>query len=606
MTWALTHHYHLTADGELYAFQALARIHPALGSDVYLASTSQDRYTLFSTLYARVILRFGLLNGSAILFAACTGTFFAAAWVTARHLWGERIAWLSAAMLVVTVAGYGAYGVFHCAENYLTARSMAEALIVLSLAARYRGSVNVSWAIAVLALFIHPLMAVPGLLLLACLSAPWRLSLLGASIGMSLAVALELVMAMLSPGGGPFSIMDPQWLEVVRERSQFLFLKYWRVSDWEMHARILLCLAICFLSTDDERVRRLCSAASLVGVTGVIIGLIAGCMGPVAILLQGQAWRWFWVTGFVSVLVSLPTALRLWKNGGCGSACSILLIASWTFNPINGIYMAACAVCLWSLRNQIGPPMQRVLGVFAFALIAVILASVGADIWSVCVTHPATMSADPIVIERIRSIYGLPIAALAVFGIVWKSLAGVGYWRNTSSAVAAVTLIVCAFVIPDSFSRSTPIGTRADYDAFADWRAKIPPTSNVLLVPPRNSAGFIWFSLQRPSYISVNQSAGVVFSPVTSQEIRRRAKNLLPLTEPDWKLLSQNTRGAPPDRAHPLTPELLRAICADPQLGFIVAEPNLGFGALTYAQPGEWKGWNLYDCREVRRPDRPA
>ena len=42
--WALTHRYQgFARDGELYAIQASARLNPALGVDVYLESTSQDR-----------------------------------------------------------------------------------------------------------------------------------------------------------------------------------------------------------------------------------------------------------------------------------------------------------------------------------------------------------------------------------------------------------------------------------------------------------------------------------------------------------------------------------------------------------------------------------
>lgn len=606
MTWALTHHYAISGDGELYAYQAMARIIPALSTDVYLASTSQDQYSVFSPLFAWAIHWFGLLNAAAGLFALCTVSFFAAAWAMARELWDPRIAWLSAVMLVVTVAGYGAYGVFHCAENYLTARLMAEALVVTSLAVRYRGYFALSWAIAALAAFIHPLMALPGLLLLACLSFSWPLSLLGAVAGIVLALAIEGVASMGTHSWQAFSIMDSRWLEVVRERSQFLFLKYWRLSDWEMHARILICLAISALSSDDPRLRRLCAAAALVGVTGLIIALIASSLGPVPILLQGQAWRWFWVTGFVSVLVILPTALRLWKGGGCGPMCATLLVAGWTFSPVNGTFLVAAAWCLWSLRGHVQPATQKVLKALSFLLIAIVLSWTAANIWSACSTPMGTSSDEPVLIERLRSMYALPIAALGVYGLLW-SWTRAGHSAYVNAIIGVLLLTVCAFAIKGSFSHPTGVGTRTEFEAFSDWRDSIPATSNVLLVPTRNSAGFIWFSLQRPSYLSVNQAAGVVFSPVTAQEIRRRSQVLLPIMEPDWKLLSQNILVHQGKRlegkTRPLTAERLAAICADPQLGFVIAQEFLGFGARTHTQSGEWKGWNLYDCRRVRQSD---
>ena len=48
VVWLLTHRYAgLAQDARIYAFQALSRINPTLGSDLYLHNTSQDRYTVF-------------------------------------------------------------------------------------------------------------------------------------------------------------------------------------------------------------------------------------------------------------------------------------------------------------------------------------------------------------------------------------------------------------------------------------------------------------------------------------------------------------------------------------------------------------------------------
>jgi hypothetical protein len=245
----------------------------------------------------------------------------------------------------------------------------------------------------------------------------------------------------------------------------------------------------------------------------------------------------------------------------------------------------------------------------AFLLIAGILTWTFANVWSVCVTPLATKSDEPVLFDRLRSIFALPTAALAIYGLGWQ-------WTRSSHSVAVraivgiLVLTVCAFGMKGSFSRPATVGSRAEIEAFADWRGAIPPTSNVLLVPTRNSAGFVWFSLLRPSYLSVNQAAGVVFSSETAQEIRRRSDVLLPIMEPDWKLLSQNTlidQGKKLEgQTRPLTVERLTAICSDPQLGFVVAKEFLGFRALTHTQSGEWKNWNLYDCRQIRHSSATA
>ena len=100
----------------------------------------------------------------------------------------------------------------------------------------------------------------------------------------------------------------------------------------------------------------------------------------------------------------------------------------------------------------------------------------------------------------------------------------------------------CLYSLPRALHDGTRIGTVAEFDAYSDWRRAIPPDANVLVAPVRNSAAFAWFTLQRPSYLTVDQSSGVVFSRATALEVRRRSQVLLPLMDPDWRLLSNMTQ----------------------------------------------------------------
>ncbi|HEX4240591.1 MAG TPA: hypothetical protein VHZ53_04215, partial [Steroidobacteraceae bacterium] len=165
--WILMHYYAgLSRDGELYALQALARLRPNLAGDIYLAYGSQDRFTIFSPLYARVIALLGLQQAARVLFVICTVWFFAASWALARALWDSATAWLATGTLIICVSFYGGYVIFHYAEFYLSARSLGEALIVTALALHFHGRARLALAVAVAALAIHPLMVLPGLLLL--------------------------------------------------------------------------------------------------------------------------------------------------------------------------------------------------------------------------------------------------------------------------------------------------------------------------------------------------------------------------------------------------------------------------------------------------------
>ena len=138
--WALTHRYEgLGGDAELYALQALARIRPNLLNDLFLKNTSQDSYSIFSDFYAWCIHLIGLPAAALMLGAAFKIWFFTAAWALARRLFGGYEASLVVIILIVTVGGYGAYDVFHTAEDWLTARSCAEALVVTALLFYFSG-----------------------------------------------------------------------------------------------------------------------------------------------------------------------------------------------------------------------------------------------------------------------------------------------------------------------------------------------------------------------------------------------------------------------------------------------------------------------------------
>src|SRR5258708_4192720 len=111
--WLALHGYHgLTEDGQIYAFQAFARLHPQLTADLYLQNTSQDQFTLFSPLYACCIGLLGLENAARLLTLVFTVWFLAGAWSFVRFVTGREAAWLAVAFLLIIAGGYGSSGVF--------------------------------------------------------------------------------------------------------------------------------------------------------------------------------------------------------------------------------------------------------------------------------------------------------------------------------------------------------------------------------------------------------------------------------------------------------------------------------------------------------------
>jgi hypothetical protein len=590
--WLALHGYHgLTGDGQIYAFQAFAKLHPSLTTDLYLQNTSQDQFTLFSPLYAKFISSLGLEQAARLLTLAFTLWLLAATWSFARTITGRNAAWPAVALLLIVAGDYGASGVFQVLDPFLTARLPAEALTITALGCFFRGWKRLGLLLAMGALFIHPLMALPGLLLIVCLWLPIRVGLIGAISGV-FATLLIAIVALDAPTASPLlTVMDASWLEVVRERSQFLFLQLWSIRDWDVNARPFIYLGFTAIAVTDERIRKLCVAAALVGTTGLAVAFIGGLVGPVAMVVQGQAWRWIWIGVFISVVLIPITTWHVWRDEKCGSLCTLLLVSGWILPGVSATACASLALILWLARSYVSAGVAPYLRCLSAALgIAIV-------VWML--SKHASLSVAPV-----RDMFALRVAAVLLVAAVWW---GTRAGRSASAPVLIFAMLAAISILmfPAAFKQSHTLASAAEIHEFADWDNVIPPTSTVLMAPPHDVGAFVWFTLGRPNYLALDQSAGVVYSRATALEVRRRSQVLLPLMDRNWNILTRlqakpgsvRTKPAP---TRPLTLESLLQVCADPQLGFVISPEKVGFDLLRHEHPGTWKDWNLYDCRKVR------
>jgi hypothetical protein len=601
--WMLLRGYHgIVGDGQIYALQALARIHPQLAVDLYLQNTSQDQFTIFSPIYAWFIERLGLEHAARLLTLVFTVWFLAAAWSVARMLTSRDGAWLAVAFLLIAAGSYGGSGVFQYADLFLTARLPAEALVVTALACYVRGWKRAAFAISIATFLVHPLIALPGLLLLTCLAVPIRVSILGALLGVGITLTTAIAATQYSWVSQRLLVMDSTWLRIVQERSQFLFLQLWSFRDWDLNVRPFFYVAFTALAFEDGRIRKLCMAAVLVGVAGVSVALIAGLIGPVALFVQGQAWRWLWIPAFIAALLLPVTALEVWRDERGGPLCVILLVSGWTLSAVNGTACISLGLLLWILRPHIGPRIAEYSRWLAVALFIAII------VW-ILVQSRQIVGSVHAPVARIQEIFGLKILSVLCAAIIF-------WWLHTSRHACTPTLVagalatVSIFLLPAAFKQSHILAAAADIDEFSDWRSVIPPMSTVLVVPAQDVGAFVWFTLQRPNYLTLDQSAGVVFSRATAMEVQRRSDVLLPLMDPNWKILTNLRESAAAKHkinpaVRPLSAMSLAHVCEDPALGFVISKQKVAFGSLRHEVVGPWRDWNLYDCRYVRaiRPD---
>ena len=603
--WLLMRGYHgITGDGQIYAFQALARLHPQLTGDLYLQNTSQDQFTLFSPLYAWFIGLLGLENAARLLTLVFIVWLLIATWSFVRAVSDRDAAWLAVALLLIVAGDYGGSRVFQILDPFLTARLPAEALITTALACHVRGMKWFSLALALGAISVHPLMGLPGLLLIVCLWLPIRAGVIGAIGGTLATLAIAIVTTNLPTTPQVLTVMDAPWLDVVRERSQFLFLQLWSIHDWDINAKPFISLGFTAVAVADVRIRKLCAVAALVGAAGLAVAFIGDLVGQVAILIQGQAWRWIWIAVFISVVFVPVTALQVWRDETCGPLCALLLALAWTMPGVGGSACMALALIIWLTRVQINSRLGTHFLWVSVAFGVAIGVWIFAKFWVIWSALASPSDGTPSGEMHIQDLFALQIPAVLLVALTWWGIRGSRRtWVPVLLSTMLLALSACTF--PAAFKQARTLAATRDIDEFADWKNVISPTSTVLVTPQRDVGAFVWFTLGRPNYLSLDQSSGVVFSRTTALEVRRRSEVLLPIMDPEWKIRAALRARSGGDRqnkttSRPLTAQNLAEICRDPQLGFVASPEKLGFDPLRHVHDGAWKDWNLYDCRKVR------
>jgi hypothetical protein len=314
--------------------------------------------------------------------------------------------------------------------------------------------------------------------------------------------------------------------------------------------------------------------------------------------LQGQAWRWFWVSGFVCMLMLAPTVLALWRDGGGGAIAALLVAGSWALPLPHCAGLAAAALGAWMSRGR----LRSIPDLFCRKLAIAICIAVSA--WSFVVSVrtielPITWSRASIA-DAGHLFLGVKMTALIFFAACWRWSKSMSFARFGSTG-ALTTLVLCCVFAQDSLAQRGTAGTSRESAALQQWIRAIPSSDTVQILPGQNSASFVWFTLRRPSYLTVDQSSGVVFSRITASEIVRRSRVLMPVMDPDWRVATQiKEHKSDAEMVRQLTRERLASICSDPALGFVIAAESVGFAPVTMTAAGKWKGWNLYSCERVR------
>lgn len=568
LAWALIHPYQgIFHDANLYTLQALARLHPlSLSQDVFLKFGSQDRFTLFSPIYAAAIHLLGLDHAAALLTFLSQLALLAGSLLLARVVLPRwALSWALAGVLALPLY-YGPDRIFTGLEDFLTPRMLAESLVLAALAAILTG--RMLWASCALlaALAMHPVMAAAGAAAIIAQrlgeAAPRTALLLAAII---LVAALLGSFAMPMGMGGRF---DAGWASLVEHRSPYLFLRDWELDDLARAGIAVTTLLLGSIGLEG-RARTLSRMVLATVVAGWLLTAI-GCDSLHLILVtQLQPWRWQWLASLTAVLLLPMIAVTFWSRGIPGRSSALLLLSGWIFG-VDHYALIACALCvasLWAPRLKRGE--ARLVGVGAVAVIGLAVAFRVASNLEFTDVHYLN-AALPLWLRRACS------AARDGSWIIML-LGALAMTRHAAARVASqlflcAAMVLTVLILPYSWQAWSESQFANRAEVFAPWRELIPPTSDVFWPDSPASA---WALLERGNYLSGLQTSGLVYSRPAALEMQRRAKSLgsqiAPPTFLDWADIGLSLS---------LSPAQIKGVCDLGVVDFLITTANLGFPPL--------------------------
>jgi hypothetical protein len=552
-------------DANLYTLQALARLHPdSLAQDVFLHFGSQDRFTLFSPIYAAAIRLLGVDHAAALLAGLSQMALIAAGWCLARSIMPARCALLGVAVLIAIPGDYGPGRIFTCIETFLTPRMGSEACALAAVAAAFSG--RKLWCLALLAAAaaLHPVMAAAGVLLL--LVAYVALPLPGWGVLLApLGIAWMLLAAYALPAG-EWGRLDVDWLALASQRSPYLFLSYWQLDDWS-RAGVILVTLIAGSCTSELRARLLCRSAALTMIGGLVLTWLGCDISHLTLFTQMQPWRWQWLAT-ISAALTLPLiVIGNWNHGTAGRITALLLLAAWIFGVGEfAIIVSFCALLSLSF-GRLGTREVRLIFWGSCSVLGLAL------LWRIA-TNLAFMdvhymdAALPLLLRRAKSFSHDGFAPAALIGIAaWvisKPRVSIAPWAFTALAIVSIGVLL-------------PFGWRAwsgeefpqpQMERFSAWRQVIAPGEEVFWGESPLSS---WVLLSRPNYISGLQTSGMIFSRAAAVELQRRALSLSeavgPPTFMSWAYAGTHLS---------LLPDELKGICQLAAFNYLVTSADLG------------------------------
>jgi hypothetical protein len=594
--WIVAHPYFgIVHDARYYALQALQASNAGdYAGDLFFKYGSQDRYTVFTALYAPLVGWLG--PGQAHLLAYVVGQLFwfgALVWLL-RVLFEPPVALLAALGAVLLNPHYGSASIFQYGEVFVTPRLYSEALALCALALLHRRRVVASGACLFAAGLLHPLMAIPGAVVFAIGVGKrmWsgtpparRWTSLAAAAAAVAALAIVALIGGLMPRAT--TVFDPAWFELVLARSAYAFLARWSAADW---FQVLATAAALLTAVAVLARQRPSFVAVFVAAAGcTAFGFLAGDLGRDVLAVNLQLWRSLWLaTLFANI--ALGALIAQSERGALSKELlwgALLVGFAAHFAPLNPFVQAipvfiGLGVFWWERRTGRSlPAIARLAAGVAVALClgwAVLLAAISSllDGWA---WVPQALAGA---------------AALVLLSAPLPRLEGPKLRLAAGAALAVLALATADF--------------RSDWQKFTEAPG-LPADLRPIAQTPggvywESDPTFVWVKLRRADFYACEQGTGAMFYRGTAMEFAAKSAVMRQLDTADFGDNSQLFCPAKADpKAFAPTASAIRQVCrAYPDLDLLVLnEPAPDLSTRTWRSPAPKEVMTASGRRKIDR-----
>lgn len=567
--WIAARPYHgIVRDARLYMAQAIYRLEPEkFQTDLFFRYGSQDSFSLFSPIFAPVVQLLG--PGWAHLVFSVLGQVFwlAALLALVVALFGRGRPALAAAVgAIILVSDFG-LGVFRYSEVFVTPRIFAEAMVMAALACVLRGRSVLSVLLALAAIPIHPLIALPGALIVLLMAIPITLRTVAAACA---GLVVFAVLAVL--GVDPFSRilvrLDPEWYGIVHERIPLAFVLKWGWKGLFLTAVPASLLALAYRPASDQH-KRLILTVVAVAASGVLVTAFFGDFLANLLVLNMQLWRGLWLLTLIGNIFAAQAVLSLPKGSYARGYLIVALAANVCENvagwfPFASATLAVCALAAFLIESRRDRPVPFYLRL-----------------------PPALFAVGALLFLLTEFAFLLPWGAEPVAGLskgalilsVFLAICLLLDWQAWRGRRPRITMILSAVPL---------VAALGFVDQRSDWMKYVlngaPKDQEILeIVQGRQTyweggLDMLWYKLREPSFYSCDQGAGMMFYRETAMEYQRRGEVLSTLNTREFakKAFGLCLQKADPEATGPTTPEQLTHVCRElPELDLMVLETDV-------------------------------